>query len=201
MTVTPLASTADVEAALGRSLTSAEEPLAEFALDKASEAFRRESGQHFTSGASTVRLKVNGQRVYLAQHPVASVDSVVDDDGNAVDYEVDGQWLTVAEDSSTYVTVAYDHGGTVPDMVRLAVAEIAARNVRLDDDARRGFTQTSATAGPFNESGTYASWAVGGQVLLSPEDKSLARSYRPRVPMVRVMGAPTPQASTARFGY
>lgn len=199
MTVTPLASLADVESALGRSLTSDEEGLAEFALNKASEAFRRESGQQFTPGTSTVRLKVNDRAIVLTQYPATDVSAVVDDDGNAVNFEVSGQRVTVDEDSREYLTVTYDHGGDVPDLVCLTVAEIAARNVRLEDDARAGKTQYANSAGPFAGSGTYASWAVGGQVLLSPEDKTLARTYRQTTPTTRVLGVRTDRPSQWHF--
>lgn len=199
MSVARLASLADVEDALGRSLTSDETAIASFALDKASEMFRRESGQTFTPASSTVRLKVNDGVVELTQRPATDVSSVADDDAGDVDFEWSGQRVTVDMDSREYLTVTYDHGGDVPDLVRLAVAEIAARNVRLDDDARRGVSQFSNVAGPFNASGTFASWAVGGQVLLSPEDKALARSYRASVPTVRVMGVRAERSTQWRF--
>lgn len=195
MAVTQLASTSDVESAVGRTLTSSESALASFALDKASERFRRESGQQFTAGSSTVRLKVNGGRVYLTQRPVVTVTSVSDDDGDAVDYTLTGQWLDVALSSGQYVTVEYDHGGEVPDIVRLTIAEIAARNVNLDDSARAGLSQFSNVTGPFNESGSFAAWAVGGQVTLSPDDIALARSFRAVVPRVFVQAAPAPTST------
>lgn len=199
MAVTQLASTSDVEAALGRSLTASESSLADFALDKASEAFRREARQQFTPGTSTVRLRSNGGKVYLTQRPVTAVDSVVDDDGDAVTYTRVGQWLTLTTSGERFVTVTYDHGGAVPDLVRLTVAEIATRHVLLDDGAREGKSQFSNTAGPYTESGTFAAWAVGGQVTLSPDDKATARSFRPKVPTVYLSAAPTTDSETWRL--
>lgn len=190
MTVTRLASTADVEAALGRELTSGEQGLAEFALDKASEAFRREAGQTFTPAESTVRLKALGGVVTLPQRPAVDVSAVADDDGNAVEFTLDGQRVVLDADALPYVAVTYEHGGDVPDLVRLAVAEVVARNLRIDDDAKAGKTQFSNTAGPFTESGAFATWAVGGQVMLSPDDKALARSYRRPQPRVYIQNAP-----------
>src|SRR5690606_16716463 len=125
MAVVQLASAEDVEAVLGRDLTTEEAVRVEPVLDKASELFRRASGQGFTAGTSTVRLKVNGGQVYLTQRPVVSVESVTDDDGTEVGFDLFGQWLTVDRVSHQFVRVAYSHGGAVPDLVRLTVAEVA----------------------------------------------------------------------------
>lgn len=198
MAVTQIASLDDVEAVMGRTLTSAETPLADFALDKASEMFRREAKQRFTSGSSTVRLKINGGRVRLTQYPVVTVSTVVNDDAEAVTYTRVGQWLNVSLSSGQYVTVTYSHGGDAPDLVRLAIAEVAARHVLLDDQARKGVSQFAHTEGPFTESGTFAAWAVGGQVTLSPEDKALARSFRAVVPTILVASAPTTDSDNWR---
>lgn len=191
MAVTQLATSADVIEAMGRDLTSAEEWRVEAILNKASELFRRRSEQTFTVGTSTVRLKVNAGRVYLPQRPVTSVTSVVDDDAAAVVYTRDDQWLTIDADSTSansysFVTVAYAHGGTVPDLVRLAIADIARQVLTIDANAQTGATQHSQTKGPFTESFTYASWAVGGATRLSPEDNELADSFKVTVPTVWV---------------
>ena len=199
MAVTQLASATDVVAALGRDLTSVEVTRVEPILDKASEMFRRRSGQQFTTGTSTVRLKVNGGRVYLPQRPVTSVTGVVDDDAVTIPYTRADQWLDVnilITGTSTYssflgsdafVTVTYAHGGTVPDLVRLAVADIARRVLSVPESALAGMSQYAETKGPFTESGTFAAWAVGGQTMLSPDDKALADSYKFRAPSVTVM--------------
>lgn len=181
-----LASISDVEAVLGRTLTAGEATRAGVYLDKASELFRRRSGQQFTPGESTVRLKVNGGKVHLPQRPVTAVASVTDDDGNAVEFDRLGQWLTVPLISHHFVRVQYSHGGEVPTLVRLTVAEIAAKVLSVSDNARQGITQMSSTQGPFTDSFTYASWAVGGQTMLSPDDAATAESYRVRTPTVWV---------------
>jgi len=185
--VVQLASAADVATALGRSLTPAELLRVGPILDKASELFRRQSGQQFTAGTSTVRLKVNGGRVYLTQAPVVSVATVVDDDAVAVTYTRAGQWLTVEDlTSADFVTVTYTHGGDVPDLVRLTIAEIGAKVLSVDPKARAGVSQFAHSEGPYSESGTYATWAVGGQTMLAPADVAIANSYRPKVPTVWV---------------
>ncbi len=187
MAVTSLATTDDVEAAFGRDLTSAESARAEAVLAKVSELFRRESGQQFTSGSSSVRLKVDGGMLYLPQRPVVSVTSVVDDDGEAVDYTQSGQWLTVDAASDVFLTVAYTHGGTVPDLVRLTVAEAVKTVLSIAEPATQGITQRSEADGSLSESTSYAAWAVGGQTMLSPADVALARSYHFRPPRAHVM--------------
>src|SRR5690606_23180733 len=121
MTVTQLASAADVKKALGRDLTAEELIKIEPVLDKASELFRLRSGQQFTPGTSTVRLKVNGGEVRLPQRPVVSVESVTDDHGNPVSYSLFGSVLTTHLRSHEFVRVSYTHGGEVPDVVRTAI--------------------------------------------------------------------------------
>ena len=191
MAVVQLASAADVATELGRDLTASELIQVGPILDKASEKFRRRSGQDFTTGTSEVRLKSNGGMVYLPQRRATSIASVVDDAGVAVAYTIQGQWLTLSSQSASansysFVTVAYAHGGDVPDLVRLTIAEIAARILLIDSRAKMGLSQFSHTEGPFTDSGTFAAWAVGGQTIASPSDLALADSYRVRVPKVWV---------------
>ena len=188
MAVVQLASSTDVVAALGRALTLDEAAKVGAILDKASELFRapppRGSGQQFTPGTSTVRLKVNGGKVYLPQRPANAVSAVFDDDGNPVTFTLDGQWLTVPFISHQFVRVSYSHGGTVPDLVRLTIADIARKVLSIDKNAASGATQHSETSGPFTDSWTYASWALGGQTMLAPDDVAIADSFRVKIPNV-----------------
>lgn len=187
MAVVQLATVTDVEAVLGRALTADETTRAGAILDKASALFRRRSGQRFTAGDSVVRLKVNGGKVFLPQRPVIVVTSVTTDAGGAVEYDLFGQWLTVDLGSSSFVRVSYSHGGEVPDLVRLAVAEVAVKVLSISDEAKQGVSQGSTTSGPFTDSFTYAAWAVGGQTMLSPDDDRIALSYRVKPPTVWVI--------------
>lgn len=204
-----LAIASDVEAGLGRSLTTEEAVRVEPILAKASALFRRRSGQDFTTGTSTVRLKVNGGKVYLPQHPVTAVTTVTtvinNDVAFAVEYTRLGQWLTVWSGltvfptypvyaretlaSDVFVDVTYDHGGDVPDLVVLCIADIARQVLLIAPNATTGVTQHSETKGPFTTSDTYATWAIGGQTRLSPEDNALADDIRRanRAPRVIVM--------------
>lgn len=187
MAVTQLASQADVEAALGRDLTSDEVSRVGAILDKASELFRRRSGQTFTADRSEVRRQVTGGKVYLPQRPVTTVHSLVDADGDTVEYTLFKQWLLdIPLVSGAFVTVDYSHGGDVPDVVRLCIADIARKVLSIDPNAVNGVTQKSETAGPMTEQYTYAAWAVGGQTMLAPDDAALADSFRRRLPSLIV---------------
>jgi hypothetical protein len=177
MAVTQLASAEDVKTALGRDLTTEETTRIEAILDKASEQFRRVSGQQFTPGTSTVRLRVNDGRVRLTQRPVTAVTSVTDDDGNPVAYTRFASVLTTPLRTGSFVIVAYSHGGTVPDEVRLCIAEVGKRVLEIPKSARSGISQFAESDGPFSESGTFAAWAVGGQTMLSPDDVAFAKSF------------------------
>jgi hypothetical protein len=191
MTVVQLATADDVVEFLGRALTSAEAVRVEPILNKASELFRKEAGQRFTSGTSANRLRVrSGTDVFLPQRPVVSVESVTDDDGEDVEYAVRGQIVRLSARSALpFVLVEYTHGGSVPDLVRLAVAEIGAVVIRVDSEALGGKSQTQETTGPFSRQSSYASWAIGGATRLSPDDVELARSFRNPWRQIVSMGA------------
>jgi hypothetical protein len=181
MAVTKLAADTDVEAAMGRALTAAEDAKVGAILDKASELFRRRSGQTFTAGTSDVRLRVVANTVQLTQLPVVSVQSVTDMDGEAVEYTLDGSRLVLdCPAGGSFVQVAYTHGGAVPDLVRLTIADIARKILLIDANAQAGKVQHTDTAGPYSTNDTYATWAQGGQTMLAPADLEVADSYRVR---------------------
>lgn len=189
MAVAKLASVEDVKAAFGRDLTSDETARVGAILEKASELFRLESGQQFTSGRSEVRVKVNGGRVYLRQRPVTNVHSVKDDYGRDVPFTHFKQWLTVPRISHEFVIVDYSHGGDVPDLVRLTIADVARQVLSIDPKASRGLSSAMEVTGPFTDQHTYAVWAQGGATRLAPDDLAVARSFRVRVPNVWVQSA------------
>lgn len=186
MAVDKLASEADVRNAFGRDLTPDEKERVGAILDKASELFRSASGQQFTKGRSTVRLKVNGGRVYLRQRKAAEVHSVRDDTGQTVPHTLLGQWLTVPRRSHSFVIVDYSHGGDVPDLVRLTIADVARQVLSINPNAAEGVTQYSETTGPFTDQFTYATWAQGGSTRLAPDDLAVAQSFKVKIPNVWV---------------
>lgn len=175
-----LAEVADVRAAIGRDLTSDEQDRAVAVLAKASELFRLRAKQQFTPGRSDVRLRVIGGVTYLPERPVTEVHSVTDDDGHAVPYKLRKSKITVSLRSHDFITVDYSHGSVdIPELARRTIAEIAAKVLNVDPRAAAGVTQHAQTAGQFTESETYATWAVGGQTMLAPDDDRIAVSFRP----------------------
>jgi hypothetical protein len=190
--MTSLASALDVEAILGRSLTATEQARVEAILARLSAAFRREAQRPKlgVAGTSTMRLKVHDEHIYLPE-PIVSIESVVDDDGTSVtDYEVQGNslWLD-GYPSSVFLHVEYEHTGAIPDEVRLVIADAARKVLLVPDEATTGVTKHDTSAGPFSESKTFAGWAVGGETMLGPDAKAVARAFRPQYPKVHATGA------------
>lgn len=177
MAVIQLATSVDVEQVLGRNLTEVEDVRVGPILDKASELFRIRSRQQFTAGTSLVRLRVLDGAVRLSQRPVVSVESVATVAGIQLEFDLFASEVAVGT-SEAFVNVAYTHGGDVPDVVRLCIAEVAKKVLMIDEKASSGQNQFSETAGPFTASGTFAAWAQGGQTMLAPDDLVLADSFR-----------------------
>ncbi|MBF4574680.1 hypothetical protein [Frondihabitans sp. VKM Ac-2883] len=181
MTGEPLAVSADVEEVLGRDLTPDEQKRVDSILVKASELFRIASGQQFTPGETTNRLKVTGNAVALLQRPVTEVVSVTTDSttGQTLAFDLFQQELTIPQAcAGDFVRVTYRHGGEVPDLVRLTVAGVPAQVFTTSKSAAAGVTQRSETKGPFTTQETYAAWALGAAPRLSPDDLAIAQSFR-----------------------
>lgn len=170
-----LATTADVEARLGRALTTAELSKANAWLEDASALFVQRSMQQFEVGESKVRLFPRDGIVRLVQRPVIEIISVKDLDGVEIDYTFDGHQSIYDLGAYSPVIVEYEHGSEdIPADVVACVAGMVVRTLQIAPDAASGVTQQSV--GPFSQS--YAAWAVGGQVMLSPTEAQVAESYR-----------------------
>lgn len=170
-----LATIADVEARIGRSLTAGETAQATAWLSDASAMFVQRAVQKFEVSESTVRLFPRDGIVRLVQRPVIEINSVVDIDGVELDYTYDGFQSLYELGSYSPVIVNYDHGSdTIPDDVVAVVAGMVVRTLLIPADAAAGIQQQSV--GPFSQS--YANWAVGRQVLMSPSDIEVANYYR-----------------------
>lgn len=170
-----LATIADVEARLGRELTASEESQATAWLTDASAMFVQRAVQKFDESSSIVRLFPRDGVVRLVQRPVIEINSVVDIDGTEIDYTYDGHQSIYELGTYSPVIVDYDHGSaTIPDDVVAVVAGMVVRTLLIPDDAAAGIQQQSI--GPFSQS--YANWAVGRQVLMSPSDVEVANHYR-----------------------
>lgn len=189
MAVVQLAAVEDVVDVLGRDLTADEGKRVEAILNKASELFRAEARQQFTPGRSEVRVKVNGGRVFLRERPATEIHTVTDERGHEVSFTQFKQWIDVPKRSHEFIIVDYSHGGDVPDLVRLTIADVARQVLMIDPNAAAGVTQYSETTGPFTDQSTYATWAQGGATRLAPDDLAVARKFRARVPNVWVAGS------------
>lgn len=170
-----LATIADIEARLGRALTTPETSQATAWLDDASAMFVQRAVQKFEVSESTVRLFPRDGVVRLVQRPVIQINDVTDIDGVTIDFTFDGHQSIYELGSYSPVIVDYDHGSaTIPDDVVAVVAGMVVRTLLVPDDAAAGIQQQSV--GPFSQS--FAAWAVGRQVLMSPSDIEVANYYR-----------------------
>lgn len=179
---TPLVDVADIEAALGRELRDEEKTRALFVADKLSAAFRQRARQTFTVETYVHRLKVDaGGRVFPTRAPLVEVLAVFTDEGAPVKYEKRHGHIYVRAWCTDFVVVTYTAGlAEVPAAVRLQLADSVRRILLIPDAAAQGATQMTETTGPFTQTRQYATWAVGGQAILSPDDQALADAYRPR---------------------
>ena len=176
---TPLFAQSDIEDSLGRPATSQEILRMTAVIGRLSAEFRRVSGQWVTSGHSVVSCLVKDGQVRLDQRPVTLVTSVTDNRGNSLVFTVRDQVVTLEHPHVSEVVVDYTHGfATVPDDIRLALADDAAQAFLTPEAVMTGVTQTSDTEGQFQSSRTYAAWAVGAGARLSPGSISVAQSYK-----------------------
>ena len=170
-----LATISDVEARLGRSLTVGEIPKANAYLQDASALFIQRAVQKFEVGESTVRLFPKDGVVRLTQRPVIEVVTVKDIDGVEIDFTFDGHQSLYDLGDRRGITVNYEHGSAnIPQDVIAVVAGMVARTLSISPDAAAGVQQQAV--GPFSQS--YATWAVGAQVMLSPAEVKVADYYR-----------------------
>ena len=170
-----LATIADVEARLGRSLTAGETSKATAWLTDASAMFVQRAIQKFEVGDSRVRLFPRDNVVRLVQRPVLQIIEVTDLEGVEIDYTWDGHQSLYDLGDLRGITVEYEHGSaTIPDDVVAVVAGMVARTLSISPDAAAGVQQQ--TVGPFSQS--YANWAVGAQVMMSPAEMKVADYYR-----------------------
>lgn len=178
--MTALATTTDVETRLGRSLSETETARAEAFLDDASALVVSYTGQQFLPGTSYNLLQVKqGNKIRLTQRPATDVLSLTNTDGDDVLFTWDGFQTIVVENpticNGDRLIVSYEHGNaTVPNDVVSVVSAMVARTISIPTEAAAGVTQQ--TVGPFSV--TYANWAVGGQVMISPTEQTVLNRYR-----------------------
>lgn len=170
-----LASVSDASA-FGLTVTQA-------ALLRASTRVRSHLGQRITAGTSTVTLR--GPLGRLPQRPVSVVTSVLDEDGNDVDFDLLAGGALQTNYGGT-LTVEYDHGyaaGAVPDELVELVCTIAARLGTSDPALAAGVQQEQS--GSASQTFGWDAWK--GLTSLTAEEKSALSRMFPRVPRVIVM--------------
>ena len=119
--------------------------------------------------------------MFPTRAPLVEVLAVFTDEGAPVKYEKRHGHIYVRAWCTDFVVVTYTAGlSEVPAAVRLQLADSVRRILLIPDAAAQGATQMTETTGPFTQNRQYATWAVGGQAILSPDDQALADAYRPR---------------------
>lgn len=191
-----LATVADVQARLGRTLTDAETTRAEALLEDASAAVRAYTGQHITADTTTVRAKVNGGTIRLTQRPVTDVATIEDTNGNDVAFtwyageviqvatNVPDSWAWVPwVDGIAYVDVTYTHGyDEVPGDIVAVVCQMAARALgQAADDSGK----TSETIAGYSY--TVGTAAASGAVGLLPDERAVLDRYRRPAGMASIL--------------
>lgn len=172
--MTALATSADVEAQLGRSMTSAEEERVEAVLRAASVRARIRTGRNFTPGDYTSERSVRRGRVTLPE-AVATVTEVRGVYSDGTTQVIDSDAWTLRRNTLYGLTcwclveIDYTVSADVPEEIVDAVAAIAA--TRLENPSAGGAAE-SETVGPFTiryrdgstalvtESEVFARWAV-----------------------------------------
>lgn len=156
-------------------------------LRRASARIRGYLGQDISSGTSTVTAR--GPVFRLPQRPVNSVTSVVDQDGAALEYTIEGSIITTAY--LGMVTVAYSHGyATLPDELIELVCQVAARlsSNSANTALASGVQQQQQTAGVFQSGVTYGWDAWKAQAGLTQGERDTLNRYFPRLPQIITMG-------------
>lgn len=178
-----LATVADLEARLGRSLDATETIRAEALLAGASARVRAYTGQQFEQATSSVRLRSRGGRIRFPQRPVTDVASITDVDGNAIDFDwyagsvIGGLGVRV-----DWVDATYTHGyATIPDDVVEVVCQMVLRAFGSDPSAS-AITQESVEGYSYSIGAAGAAGAVG----MLADEKAALDVYRRKGGTIRV---------------
>lgn len=169
-----LATVADLEARLGRSLDAAEVIRAEALLAGASARVRSYTGQQFEQTTTTARLRVRNGRVRLPQRPVTAVTAVADVDANAINFTWHAGDSLTGFGRTGWVDVTYTHGYVaIPDDVIEVVCQMALRAFGVAADAG-GYASESIDDYSYSVGTVAASGAVG----MLDQDRAALAPYR-----------------------
>jgi hypothetical protein len=151
------------------------------AFARASARVRGYTGLNLTE--DTYEITARGQIVQLPQRPVIAVTSVVDDDGNDVDWTLRAGGV-LNTDCSENLTIEYDAGYTVlPDALVELVCTIASRLDTVDPAAAAGVQQETGGS----ESVTFGFDSYNAISELTTGEKRALDKLFPRRPGVVVM--------------
>ena len=191
-----LATPADIEARLGRTLTDEETARVDALLSDISAYARGYTGQDFALQTTTVILPITDGDIFLPQRPVVAVSSVktLDEDGlpgPSTPWEFDGVGTLCVGTSSwvingpawwadqqcfTTAEVTYQHGyAETPDDVLAAVCGAVIRNITSPNPMVSGINRE--TIGEYSY-GLAAGTVSGPSVYLSDRDKRILDRYR-----------------------
>lgn len=150
-------------------------------IDRLSELFCLQAGQDFQVKPYSHLVKVNGGIARLPVTPIVEIKSVTDHaNGEPVAFELTHGLLRVKAKSHQIIEVDYVAGyDGAPEIVKSQLVDSVLRCLNVDSAAKSGATQVTKTAGPFSQSRSFAAWAVGGQIMLSPDDIALAKVFQP----------------------
>lgn len=172
-----LATQADVEAELGRALTSDETAKVDTALAAASDYVRTETRRKFEAGTFTVRRRARDGRATVYDASSVSMVNAISSDGTAT--AVTGYTLrgtTLYGVGSGWIEVTYTSDGTVPEKLVRVVAAMAARDIT--NDRPQGATSYTVSKGPFTESAGFDE--PNDAALPTPSEARIIAAYRAR---------------------
>jgi len=180
-----LADSDDVASALGlpdaEALTEEQSARVDGLLERVSDAFQRLTGRVFADGATTVRAAIVDGRARLPS-VVSEVTAVSTVDGDELDFDVDGNCVTVTRNGRLLVTgtvIVVDYVcGDVPAGIRAFVAQVVARHLSVNPDERKA---VDVSSGPFRE--RLADWATSTG-LFTPDELADINMYRDPHPTV-----------------
>lgn len=187
----PLASPDDLEARLGRALSTEERDAVTALLRDASGTVRLRSTQQFTAGRSTVLVRARGDhsattsdgetiyggRARLPQRPVTEIHSVEDELGNAVAFAwTAGDDFVVVAGHGLRVVIDYSHGypeGEIPDEIVGLVCRMAGRALGTPAD-EAGLTSETLLGYSY----TIGAAAGAGAAGMLDDEVALVESYK-----------------------
>lgn len=192
-----LATVADLEARLGRSLDASETVRAEALLAGASARVRSYTGQQFEQSTTTDRVRVRSGRLRLPQRPVTAVTALADMNGKDITFTwhagndillgssgypvrhpIEDAWYRHHD----WVDVTYTHGyAEVPDDVVEVVCQVVLRAFGSDPSAS-ALTQESVEGYSYSMGAAGAAGAVG----MLNDEKAALDVYRRKGGTIRV---------------